>query len=61
MVALQFFTSNTGSEFVSLLIGIFVLIAGVLAIIGLINSLQGLRDPISMEKIAGLTINDFLR
>jgi len=56
-IILQFITSYLDSVFFSIFIGVAALTSFVIATIGLIFSIQGWRESISMEQIVGITIN----
>lgn len=49
--------SPSDSVFFPLVIGVAALVACIVAIMGLILSVQGLREPISMEQIVGTSVN----
>lgn len=56
-IIFQVITSGMNAEFLSLLIGVFILISFGLAIIGAVYTIAGLKEGASMEQIIGLTIS----
>ncbi|CAM4176658.1 DUF4190 domain-containing protein [Zobellia nedashkovskayae] len=48
-------TQNTDST--SIMVGLLILVSGLLAIIGLVKSLKGIKEPNTFRKISGLLIN----
>lgn len=57
VLILNFFEISTGSEFLSMALVILFIVAILVGVFGLKNSIQGLREPNSMEQIVGITIN----
>lgn len=53
----QLITATLHSEFLLLLVGTAAMVAFLLSIIGLVSSVRGMWEPISMEQIVGITVN----
>ncbi len=47
----------TKQEVFSILVGVALLFAGVFGIVGLINSIKGIKEPNTVKKVVGLIIN----
>ncbi len=54
---LAFFEVAENSEFFNIVLGILALTAILVGVFGLISSIQGLKEPNSMEQIVGITLN----
>lgn len=57
IMILQMAMFHSGSDIFLRIFGFVIFSIGIIAIIGLINSLKGFREPNSLEKITGLLIN----
>ena len=57
---IEMFITKVGIDIYDLTAGIFVLMAGILSLIGCINSIMAFKEPISMEKIVGISVNGFI-
>jgi uncharacterized membrane protein len=57
VLILNFFEISAGSEFLSIALAILLIVAILVGVFGLKNSIQGLREPNSMEQIVGITVN----
>ncbi|MCF6129056.1 hypothetical protein L1S35_05175 [Flavobacterium sp. AS60] len=56
----NFFGASSNSETLNLGIGMLEIVAILVGVFGLINSIRGLKEPNSMEQIVGITVNGVL-
>ena len=56
-IALIIFQVTRNTYSISIAVGFLIMVSGILAIIGLVKSLRGYKEPNTFKKISGLLIN----